>query len=961
VSASAVFVRYRYGAGFVDPGSGLRFEGHAPAERPDLWTAYLDGAEARYRHHGVGHVLDRPAIEDDATVSLFWIAFDGDDAVAGVRCHGPLQGADDAHALIELAGNEPLDDLHALITRRLDSGILEFKGGWVARGRADKTALSHTLARCFVHSMQWFGTRYGMCTVADQAIGRWSTSGGRAHEKLAPVAYPDDRYQTVLLWWDLEALGKLAHPSQLARLAAETAELWTSSSPAVRYVVDDVTAPDREAVPPSAWKPLLLDPSDPRDGAWIQALIDDPGVEVRDTLIDQIKELRELRPAPTLGLLAETPRWVHYNWRRSIVRVVGPASFRRIRLDRNRNKITADEQEQLAKLRVGVVGLSVGHVIAYTLALEGLCGELRLADFDTIELSNLNRIPGTTLDLGLNKAVLAARRIAELDPYLQVTVFADGISTANLDEFVTGLDVVVEECDSLDLKLLVREACRRHQIPVIMETSDRGMLDVERFDLEPDRPAFHGQLADLAATDLVGLSTHDKVPYVLRILDPDQLSGRMAASMAEIDHTVTTWPQLGGDVTLGAATVAAAIRRLGRGEPLPSGRLRIDLDGLLDELEAPAPVPVLDEPEPQSAPPPADLVGAVAHAANLAPSGGNVQPWRFEADERELRFYLARERTSGMDVHFRGSYVAIGAALFNAQIAAAMRARLGPVELFPSGDTSDHVATLHFGDTLDIPLAELYAAVLERTTNRKAGEPAPLDASIAALLGGAAESEGARLRLIADRDAIDECAELLAESDRLRYLTPRLHQEMMSELRWPGRDSLDTGIDVRTLELDRSDLAKLAVARRSDIMAYLASWNAGRALGDVTRERVRASSGLAMITVPGDDPASYVRGGAAVERVWLCAQQAGLAIQPVSPVFIFATEHDDFVQLVSDQFVEPLETLAATFRTVTGVPPAERFALFLRLTHAPDPSYRSARRALADALTRTEAALTSAR
>jgi len=43
---------------------------------------------------------------------------------------------------------------------------------------------------------------------------------------------------------------------------------------------------------------------------------------------------------------------------------------------------------------------------------------------------------------------------------------------------------VIEECDSLDMKFLVREAARDRQIPVIMETSDRGVLDVERFDLE---------------------------------------------------------------------------------------------------------------------------------------------------------------------------------------------------------------------------------------------------------------------------------------------------------------------------------------------------------------------------------------------------------------------------------------------------------------------------------------------
>jgi tRNA A37 threonylcarbamoyladenosine dehydratase len=60
--------------------------------------------------------------------------------------------------------------------------------------------------------------------------------------------------------------------------------------------------------------------------------------------------------------------------------------------------------------------LSVGHAIAYTLAAQGLCGELRLTDFDDLELSNLNRVPATVFDLGVNEAVVCARRIAELDP-----------------------------------------------------------------------------------------------------------------------------------------------------------------------------------------------------------------------------------------------------------------------------------------------------------------------------------------------------------------------------------------------------------------------------------------------------------------------------------------------------------------------------------------------------------------
>ena len=79
--------------------------------------------------------------------------------------------------------------------------------------------------------------------------------------------------------------------------------------------------------------------------------------------------------------------------------------------------------------------MSAGHVIAHTLAAQGLCGELRLADFDQLALSNLNRVPATVFDIGLNKAEVAARRIAELDPYLPVRIFDSGLTLETIDEF----------------------------------------------------------------------------------------------------------------------------------------------------------------------------------------------------------------------------------------------------------------------------------------------------------------------------------------------------------------------------------------------------------------------------------------------------------------------------------------------------------------------------------------------
>jgi molybdopterin/thiamine biosynthesis adenylyltransferase len=686
-------------------------------------------------------------------------------------------------------------------------------------------------------------------------------------------------------------------------------------------------------------------------------------MEILDHRASMHAQLRAVRPTPPTEELTEPGRWCFYPWRRTVVRVLGPAGFRRLRLDRNRNKITPAEQAQLGRLRIGVVGLSVGHAIAHTLALEGLCGELRLADHDELELSNLNRVPASLLDLRVNKAVLAARRIAELDPYLAVQVFTGGLTETTIDPFLEGLDLVIEECDSVDMKVRLRQEAKAQGMPVLMETSDRGLFDVERFDLEPGRALFHGLLGELDPQSLTGLTSREKAPHVMRILQAAELSARMAASMIEIDRTVTSWPQLAGDVALGAATVAAAVRRFGRAGKLPSGRVRVDLDTVLDDLDPTGPGGSLPPGE-GAVPPPevADLtvrvptgpLQAVVHAVRLAPSGGNSQPWSITRTGVGVDIALVVGRTSALDVGFRGSYVAIGAAGFNARVAAAAHRVIGSVTEFPAGAASAVVLSLALAGgaahhLADHPLADLYPAMISRVTNRNLGRRAPLTGRIAGQLRAAAEAEGASVRLVTAPDQLAELADVLAESDRLRYLTPLLHGQLMAELKWPGRDSVDTGIDVRTLGLDPAELAKLRVAARGDVMALLAEWEAGRALGDGTRDRVMSCSALAAIVIGSDTPRDYVRGGAAAERVWISATRSNLGVQPLSPVFLYARNDNDRGGL-SARFSTELAALQLRFDAVLGLLPGEAPALLLRLSHHAGSAVRSARLPLAQVL-----------
>ncbi|MDO3635379.1 Rv1355c family protein [Mycolicibacterium arseniciresistens] len=691
----------------------------------------------------------------------------------------------------------------------------------------------------------------------------------------------------------------------------------------------------------------LLDPEDSADRAMLDRLRADPRIEFLDRRAQQLDDLHRLRPAPDAAVLDEPGRWAYFPWRRSVAAVLGPKAFRAVRLDRNRNIITAAEQQRLGALRIGVAGLSVGHVIAHTLAAQGLCGRLHLADFDGLELSNLNRVPATVLDLGVNKAHVAARRIAEVDPYLPVRVFEAGLTSETVDEFLDGLDIVVEECDSLDMKAVLRLGARARGIPVVMATSDRGLIDIERFDLEPDRPILHGLLGELDVSLLPGMSSRDKVPHILRHLEASRLSSRTAASLVEVDRSISTWPQLAGDVALGATALAEAVRRIGLGEELRSGRVRIDVSGALDRLAEPEMARGAPEPPPEQGdtelPDLPGLTGVLAAAAIRAPSGGNVQPWRIDVTPDALTIGVATERTSAMDVGHRGSAVALGAALFNARVAAAAHDVLGPVTVTEHTGGVPLQATLRLGDRSDADLAELYRPMLARESNRHHGTPGPLDPATAEALHAIATRHGATLRLLTTDTELAGAAGILAAADRVRYLTPRLHAEMISELRWPGDPDFDEGIDVRSLEMDAGDLAVLDILRRPEVMAHLADWQAGSALGEDTHDRVRASCALAVVTVAGDALRDYASGGEAVEAVWIAAQTHGLGVQPVSPVFLYARSDDELRDL-SPQFAGELAGLASDFARLAGTGPDDAIALILRLAATGPASVRSRRR-----------------
>src|SRR5690606_26061408 len=134
--------------------------------------------------------------------------------------------------------------------------------------------------------------------------------------------------------------------------------------------------------------------------------------------------------------------------------------------------------------------------------------------------------------------------------------YSDGLTEQNIDSFFEEggmLDLLAVVCDGLDIKIISRYKPSSLQIPVVMDTNDRGMVDVARFDLEPNRPVLHGLAEGLQPEGIKDLTNEKKIPYILKIVGADTISTRLKASMIEVEQTINTWPQLASSVVLGGA------------------------------------------------------------------------------------------------------------------------------------------------------------------------------------------------------------------------------------------------------------------------------------------------------------------------------------------------------------------------------------------------------------------------
>jgi adenylyltransferase/sulfurtransferase len=131
-------------------------------------------------------------------------------------------------------------------------------------------------------------------------------------------------------------------------------------------------------------------------------------------------------------------------------------------------QVDIEGQERLRRARVLIIGIGgLGSPVAMYLAAAGV-GHLVIVDFDTVDLSNLQRqIIHGMADIGRPKVESARDTLLALNPLVQVTPIGHALEAEALLEQVRLADAVVDASDNLATRLTLNEACVRTQTPLV--------------------------------------------------------------------------------------------------------------------------------------------------------------------------------------------------------------------------------------------------------------------------------------------------------------------------------------------------------------------------------------------------------------------------------------------------------------------------------------------------------------
>jgi len=227
---------------------------------------------------------------------------------------------------------------------------------------------------------------------------------------------------------------------------------------------------------------------------------------------------------------------------------------------RNIGVFTPEEQARIESLVVAVAGCgAMGAPVAHFLTRLGV-GELRLADPQKFEASNVNRQFAAYVDtIGVNKAEAVAAELARINPGLVSRTFTQGVCESSVAAFLDGVDVVVDGIDffELETELLLHREARRRGLWVF---TAQGVVEITTTTcFDPSQTALEDMVCDQGRPS-VAKAIAAFVPVLPKAATPELLARAVAGELPSVPSDVTG--AAFGGAFLVEDVIRVAVRRL---------------------------------------------------------------------------------------------------------------------------------------------------------------------------------------------------------------------------------------------------------------------------------------------------------------------------------------------------------------------------------------------------------------
>lgn len=338
--------------------------------------------------------------------------------------------------------------------------------------------------------------------------------------------------------------------------------------------------------------------------------------------------------------------------------------------------------------------------------------------------------------------------------------------------------------------------------------------------------------------------------------------------------------------------------------------------------------------------------------ARWAPSGDNTQPWRFDIVGDDCLAVHGHDTRDWCLYDFNGhaSHMAHGALLETLRIAAsgeglamAWQRRAGTPDTAPIYDVSLTPDAAVQPDSL-LPFIE------KRTVQRRPMRTTPLSEAQRQALA-AAPGAGYTVRFFESKPQRRQVAGLLWRNAYLRLTCPEAYPVHKEIIEWRTRFSKDripeqaVGVDGATARL--MEWVMKSWGRVQFFNKYLAGTIAPRVQLDYIPAMACAAHVLVMADTPARSLEDHVRGGIALQRVWLTATAQGLHLQPEMTPLIFRWYARAGLRFSAENAIaEGAERLADEFERIGGFGHQQGLTFFCRVGVSDPPWSRSLRKSV---------------